>query len=76
MPPNFEPLLLRHRDARAAIAVGQSFYWRLVRTKRIAVVGKGKAGRAIAASIRAYVAELEAEKAKEAEAPVQAGKAA
>jgi len=60
MPPNFEVLLLRHRDAQAALACGASPYWRLVQ-----ILGKGKAGRATAASIRAYVASLEAE----AEAP-------
>jgi hypothetical protein len=65
MPPNFEVLLLRHRDAQAALACGASHYWRLVRKKKIQILGKGKAGRATAASIRAYVASLEAE----AEAP-------
>jgi hypothetical protein len=66
MPQTFEPLLLRHRDAQAAIAVGPSFYWRLVKIGKITVVGRRKAGRAVWSSVKAYAAELEAEKAAEA----------
>lgn len=69
MPSNFEPLLLRHRDAQAALAVGASFYWRLVRNKKIQILGKGKAGRVTAASLKSYVASLEAKE-------IEAGKAA
>lgn len=69
-----ERLLVTHRHARQAIDASTSHYWALVRAGKIEVAGKGKAGRAIWASVRRYVDELVAGKAKEAEA--QAGKAA
>ena len=72
MPPNFEPLLVKHAVARRAIGVGQSYYWRLVRKGRIQTVGKLKAGRAVWSSVRSYVDELINEKEKEA---AEAGKA-
>jgi hypothetical protein len=67
MRTSFHPLLLRHRDAQTTLAIGASYYWRLVRNKKITVLGSGKRGRATAASVLAYVRSLEAEKPKEAE---------
>jgi hypothetical protein len=71
-----ERLLIRHPNAQRAIDASPSHYWGLVRAGKIQFVGKGKAGRAIWASIKNYVDELvtEAEKAKEAKA--ETGKAA
>ena len=66
-------LLARHKQGQQIIGYGKSHYWRLVRTGKILVVGKGRASRAYLPSITKYVDELLAERAKEAEAP---GKAA
>jgi hypothetical protein len=72
----FEPLLVTHRHAREAIDASGSHYWALVRAGKIQKAGKGKAGRAVWKSVKAYVAELELEAEKAKEAEVQAGKAA
>jgi hypothetical protein len=56
-----EPLLIKHADAMQLIGCKVSFYWALVRTGQITVVGKGHAGRAYVPSVRAYVEQLLAE---------------
>jgi hypothetical protein len=72
-----EPLLVKHARGQRAIDASPSHYWGLVRAGKIQVVGEGKAGRAVWASIKAYVGELvtEAKKRKEAETKTEAGKA-
>jgi hypothetical protein len=64
-----ERLLAKHRNVQRAIDVSASHYWGLVRAGKIKVVGRGKGGRAVWASVRDYVASLE-------NAEGQSGKAA
>jgi hypothetical protein len=63
------PLLARHTDAAAALGLGLSAYYKLIRQGRIQSVGQGRMSRAVYASLQKYVAELQAEaetKAKKA----------
>jgi hypothetical protein len=62
-----ERLLAKHRNVQRAIDVSASHYWGLVRAGKIRVGGSGKGGRAVWSSVRSYVAELEAQKAREIE---------
>jgi hypothetical protein len=70
-----EPLLAKHRTVQRAIDASGSHYWGLVRRGKIKTVGSGKAGRAVWASVKSYVAELELEAGKKA-AEAQAENAA
>jgi hypothetical protein len=56
-----ELLMIRHKRAQQILAIGSSFYWRLVQEGRIKVLGSGRASRADYASIRKYYHELLAE---------------
>jgi hypothetical protein len=58
-PP--EPLFVRHKIGQRALAIGESFYWSLVRDGKITVVGRGKTSRASWQSIKDYAAKLLAE---------------
>ena len=49
-------LLVRHKRAQQLLDCSNSFYWALVRKGKIAIVGRGRAGRADFESLKAYVA--------------------
>jgi hypothetical protein len=68
MTKEMEPILLRHSDAQKILGLGQSRYYKLIREKKIVVVGRGRMARAYYPSIQNYVAGLLAE--------AEAGKAA
>jgi hypothetical protein len=55
------PLLIRHKEAQRLIGCGNSHYWQLVKLGKIEVVGSGKMGRAVYASLTKYVNVLRAE---------------
>ncbi len=59
-PGGIEPLLARHKEAQRLLDCGNSHYWHLVKLGKIEVVGSGKMGRAVFASIKRYVEELRA----------------
>jgi hypothetical protein len=54
----FEPLLLRHEAGRAALALKDSQYWKLVRLGELEVVGQGRSSRVVYASLKRYVHKL------------------
>lgn len=58
-----DPLLIRHGDAQKILGLGQSRYFKLIREKKIVVVGRGRMARAYYPSIQNYVAGLLAEAA-------------
>jgi len=53
-----EPWFIANGAAMRLLGVRTSSYWRLVREKRIIVVGKGRASRASFDSIKRYANEL------------------
>jgi hypothetical protein len=56
-----EPWFVKNDHAMKLLAVRPSYYWGLVRQRKIIVVGKGRGSRASLSSLRAYAAELLAE---------------
>lgn len=58
MEDKIEPLLVRHKMAKTAIACGNSKYWELVKSGEIKVVGEGPSSRAVWESVKQYVRRL------------------
>jgi hypothetical protein len=56
-----EPFFIPHKIGQRLLGVRSSYYWGLVRKKKIVSVRKGKASRASFPSIKAYAEELLAE---------------
>jgi hypothetical protein len=56
-----EPLLIRHAEAQRLLGLGPSYYFGLVRSGRIRVVGRGRLSRALYSSVKDYVRGLVAE---------------
>jgi hypothetical protein len=63
MTEGIEPLLLRHGDAQRVLGLGASAYFKLIREKKLTVVGRGRMARCYYPSIRDYVSRMLAEKA-------------